>query len=101
MFAKKLVGLKVFQFYENRFLSTILHYKADNHVEFIGPSSKSILSMGDKIMSKRIGKEAKVNIIPGFDDVIVDEAHCLKIANEIGYPVMIKASAGGGKRQSF
>lgn len=52
--------------------------------------------MGDKIMSKRIAKEAKVSIIPGFDGVINDEEHCLKVANEIGYPVMVKASAGGG-----
>ncbi len=52
--------------------------------------------MGDKIMSKRIGKEANVNIVPGYNDVITDEKHCLQIANEIGYPVMIKASAGGG-----
>jgi propionyl-CoA carboxylase alpha chain len=70
--------------------------KADVGVQFIGPSSKSIQAMGDKIMSKRIAKEAKVNIIPGFDGVITDEQHCIKIANEIGYPVMIKASAGGG-----
>jgi propionyl-CoA carboxylase alpha chain len=69
---------------------------AEAKVEFIGPSSHSILSMGDKIMSKRIAKEANVNIIPGFDGVVSDEKHCLKIANEIGYPVMIKASAGGG-----
>ena len=54
------------------------------------------MAMGDKIMSKRIAKNAKVNIIPGFDGVITDEQHCLKIANEITYPVMIKASAGGG-----
>lgn len=52
--------------------------------------------MGDKIQSKLIAKEAGVNIIPGFDGVIEDLDHCLKISNEIGYPVMIKASAGGG-----
>lgn len=52
--------------------------------------------MGDKIMSKRIAKQANVSIIPGFDGVITDETHCLKIANEIGYPIMVKASAGGG-----
>lgn len=69
---------------------------ADIGVEFIGPSSKSIMAMGDKIMSKRIAKEAKVNIIPGFDGAIKDENHCLEISNKIGYPVMIKASAGGG-----
>ena len=52
--------------------------------------------MGDKIMSKRIAKEAMVNIIPGFDGVITDEKHCIQIANQITYPIMIKASAGGG-----
>ena len=69
---------------------------AEMGVEFIGPSSKSIMAMGDKIMSKRIAKEAGVSIIPGFDGVITDEKHCLEIANQITYPVMIKASAGGG-----
>ena len=57
---------------------------ADIGVEFIGPSSKSIMSMGDKIMSKRIAKEAKVNIIPGYDGVITDEKHCIQISNQIG-----------------
>lgn len=52
--------------------------------------------MGDKIQSKLIAKEAGVNIIPGFDGVVKDLDHCLAISNEIGYPVMIKASAGGG-----
>jgi len=69
---------------------------AEIGVEFIGPSSKSIMAMGDKIMSKRIAKQANVHIIPGFDGVIKDEKHCLEISNQIGYPVMIKASAGGG-----
>jgi propionyl-CoA carboxylase alpha chain len=69
---------------------------ADIGVEFIGPSSYSIESMGDKIQSKLIAKKAGVNVIPGFDGVITDLDHCLKISNEIGYPVMIKASAGGG-----
>lgn len=68
----------------------------DIGVEFIGPSSKSINCMGDKIMSKKIAKDAGVNVIPGYDGVIDDLDHCLKISNEIGYPVMIKASAGGG-----
>ena len=58
--------------------------KADIGVEFIGPSSESIMAMGDKIMSKRIAKQANVNIIPGFDGVITDEKHCLEIANDIG-----------------
>ncbi|KRY72327.1 Propionyl-CoA carboxylase alpha chain, mitochondrial [Trichinella pseudospiralis] len=63
---------------------------------FIGPNSKAILAMGDKIQSKRIATEAKVSMIPGFDGEIKDAEMCVKVANEIGYPVMIKASAGGG-----
>uniref|UniRef100_K1PAY7 Propionyl-CoA carboxylase alpha chain, mitochondrial n=1 Tax=Magallana gigas TaxID=29159 RepID=K1PAY7_MAGGI len=69
---------------------------ADIGVEFIGPSSDSIKAMGDKIESKRIASKAKVNMIPGHDGVVEDADHCVKLANEIGYPVMIKASAGGG-----
>ncbi|KJH46335.1 putative acetyl-CoA carboxylase, biotin carboxylase subunit [Dictyocaulus viviparus] len=63
---------------------------------FIGPNSKAILDMGDKIHSKKIATAAKVNMIPGFDGEINDEDMCVKVANDIGYPVMIKASAGGG-----
>ncbi|OUC42861.1 Carbamoyl-phosphate synthase L chain, ATP binding domain protein [Trichinella nativa] len=63
---------------------------------FIGPNSKAVLAMGDKIQSKRIATEAKVSMIPGFDGEIKDAEMCVKVANEIGYPVMIKASAGGG-----
>ncbi|XP_070173853.1 propionyl-CoA carboxylase alpha chain, mitochondrial-like [Littorina saxatilis] len=65
-------------------------------VEFIGPNSESIQAMGDKIESKRIAKKAAVNMIPGYDGVVEDMDHCVKLAKEIGYPVMIKASAGGG-----
>lgn len=64
------------------------------NVAFIGPSSKSISAMGDKIMSKRIAKEANVHIIPGFDGVITDEAHCLKIANQIGTLRFWSSSSG-------
>jgi len=52
--------------------------------------------MGDKIASKKIAAEAKVSVIPGYVGLILDEAHLLKVSAEIGYPVMIKASAGGG-----
>uniref|UniRef100_A0A915A7R3 Propionyl-CoA carboxylase alpha chain, mitochondrial n=1 Tax=Parascaris univalens TaxID=6257 RepID=A0A915A7R3_PARUN len=64
--------------------------------KFIGPNSKAILAMGDKIHSKRIATEARVNMIPGYDGEINDDDECVKVANQIGYPVMIKASAGGG-----
>lgn len=65
-------------------------------VVFIGPNSQAIKAMGDKIQSKRIALDAKVSTIPGYDGVVKDEEDCVKIANQIGYPVMIKASAGGG-----
>merc|ERR1719334_1672816 len=65
-------------------------------VTFIGPNSTAIREMGDKIASKKLANDAKVNCIPGFDGVVEDAEHCVTLANEIGYPVMIKASAGGG-----
>ena len=65
-------------------------------VTFIGPGIHAINSMGDKITSKELAKDAGVNTIPGFADVIKDADHAVKIANKIGYPVMLKASAGGG-----
>ncbi len=65
-------------------------------ITFIGPSPDAIRAMGDKITSKKLSAEAGVNTVPGFMGIIEDAKHCLKIANEIGYPVMIKASAGGG-----
>ncbi|KAG0098405.1 hypothetical protein BGZ93_000183 [Podila epicladia] len=65
-------------------------------VTFIGPSQEAMASMGDKIQSKIIAKESKVNIIPGFNGVVRDVDHALEISREIGYPVMLKASAGGG-----
>ena len=52
--------------------------------------------MGDKIESKKIAKSAEVNTIPGYIGVIEDKEKAIKIADQIGYPVMIKASAGGG-----
>lgn len=69
---------------------------AEIGVEFIGPSSESINMMGDKIESKRIATKANVNMIPGHDGVVKNTDHCVELANEIGYPVMIKATAGGG-----
>ncbi|XP_068183307.1 propionyl-CoA carboxylase alpha chain, mitochondrial [Antennarius striatus] len=65
-------------------------------VTFIGPDTHAIQAMGDKIESKLIAKAAKVNTIPGFDGVVETADDAVKIAQEIGYPVMIKASAGGG-----
>nr|XP_035149234.1 propionyl-CoA carboxylase alpha chain, mitochondrial isoform X4 [Callithrix jacchus] len=65
-------------------------------VIFIGPDTHAIQAMGDKIESKLLAKKAKVNTIPGFDGVVKDAEEAVRIAREIGYPVMIKASAGGG-----
>jgi propionyl-CoA carboxylase alpha chain len=63
---------------------------------FIGPGAKSMAALGDKIESKKLAKKAGVNTIPGYMDVIKDGKEAVKIARDIGYPVMIKASAGGG-----
>lgn len=65
-------------------------------VKFIGPDTHALQAMGDKIESKLIAKTAGVNTIPGFDGVVKNTKDAVKIAREIGYPVMIKASAGGG-----
>lgn len=65
-------------------------------IAFIGPNVKAIEVMGDKIQSKKFASEAKVSTVPGYLGEIADAAEALKIAGEIGYPVMIKASAGGG-----
>jgi len=63
---------------------------------FIGPGEKAITSMGDKITSKKIAADAGVSTVPGYMGLIADEDEAAKIASQIGYPVMIKASAGGG-----
>ncbi|HAW92159.1 TPA: 3-methylcrotonyl-CoA carboxylase [Candidatus Azambacteria bacterium] len=69
---------------------------ADNGIAFIGPNIRAIEVMGDKIESKKFANEAKVNTVPGYLGVIETAEEAVKIANDIGYPVMIKASAGGG-----
>ena len=65
-------------------------------IAFIGPKAHSIAAMGDKIASKKLANEAKVNTIPGYNDPIPSAERAVEIAQGIGYPVMIKASAGGG-----
>ncbi len=65
-------------------------------IVFIGPKHYSIAAMGDKIASKKLALEAKVNTIPGFNEAIDTPEQAVEIAKKIGYPVMIKASAGGG-----
>jgi propionyl-CoA carboxylase alpha chain len=68
----------------------------DEGMAFIGPRHFSIAAMGDKIASKKLANEARVNTIPGWNDAIESADRAVEIARDIGYPVMIKASAGGG-----
>jgi propionyl-CoA carboxylase alpha chain len=69
---------------------------ADNDIAFIGPPIDAIAAMGDKIESKKLALKAGVNVVPGFVGEIDSTEHAVEIANGIGYPVMMKASAGGG-----
>ena len=69
---------------------------AKEGIAFIGPPVNAIAAMGDKIESKKLAMEAGVNVVPGFVGEIDDTEHAVRISNEIGYPVMMKASAGGG-----
>lgn len=78
---------------ENRHFQKLLEA---NGVSFIGPPGPAITAMGDKLQSKLLAKKANVSTVPGFLGAIKDDAQVIKISNEIGYPVMIKASAGGG-----
>ncbi|EXI69588.1 MAG: 2-oxoglutarate carboxylase small subunit [Candidatus Accumulibacter adjunctus] len=68
----------------------------ESGIVFIGPKHYSVAAMGDKIASKKLAMEAGVNTIPGYNAEIADAAQAVSIASGIGYPVMIKASAGGG-----
>jgi acetyl-CoA carboxylase biotin carboxylase subunit len=67
-------------------------------ITFIGPPPEAMRLLGDKVEAKKLAKKAGVDLVPGSDGVVADEAQGLKIAGEIGYPVMIKAVAGGGGR---
>ena len=69
---------------------------AKENIAFIGPPVGAIAAMGDKIESKKLAMQAGVNVVPGFVGEIEDTEHAVRISNEIGYPVMMKASAGGG-----
>lgn len=66
------------------------------NIEFIGPSVDAMSKLGDKVTAKEIAKAAKVPLVPGSDGLVATEAEALQIANRIGYPVLIKATAGGG-----
>ncbi|HZZ44131.1 MAG TPA: acetyl-CoA carboxylase biotin carboxylase subunit [Tepidisphaeraceae bacterium] len=67
-------------------------------IEFIGPPVSAMAAVGDKVACKKLAKKAKVPTVPGSDGAVDDEKVALKIAQEIGYPVIIKAAAGGGGR---
>jgi propionyl-CoA carboxylase alpha chain len=69
---------------------------AEKGIVFIGPGAEAIQAMGDKIESKKLAQRAGVNSVPGHLGVVRDETEAVRIAQEIGYPVMLKASAGGG-----
>ena len=69
---------------------------AEAGIAFIGPKTHAIEAMGDKITSKKLADKAGVNTIPGFTSVLRDGDHAVEIANQLGYPVMLKATAGGG-----
>lgn len=69
---------------------------AEHGIAFIGPPPNAIAAMGDKIESKKLAEKAGVSVVPGHIGEIDDTEHAVKIAGEIGYPVMMKASAGGG-----
>ena len=71
---------------------------ADHDITFIGPDPKHIRTMGDKVMAKQTAKEAGIPCVPGSDGAVLSDTDALEIADSIGYPVLIKASAGGGGR---
>jgi acetyl-CoA carboxylase biotin carboxylase subunit len=83
------------------FLSENAHFAEicrECKIEFIGPSPQAMAAVGDKVQCKRLAKKAKVPTVPGSEGEVEDEKQALKIAREIGYPVIIKAAAGGGGR---
>jgi acetyl-CoA carboxylase biotin carboxylase subunit len=68
------------------------------NIDFIGPTPESMAKLGDKNSARRLAKEANVPVVPGSEGLIEDEESAVRIAHEIGFPVLIKATAGGGGR---
>lgn len=68
----------------------------EHGITFVGPKASAIAAMGDKIQSKLLARASGVHCIPGFDGEVESSQQAVQIANQIGYPVMVKASAGGG-----
>jgi acetyl-CoA carboxylase biotin carboxylase subunit len=71
---------------------------ADHHLTFIGPAPVHIRTMGDKVLAKKTAKEAGIPCVPGSDGAVASEDEAVRIAEETGFPVLLKASAGGGGR---
>jgi acetyl-CoA carboxylase biotin carboxylase subunit len=70
----------------------------DCGIAFIGPPVEAMQLLGDKVQARKLAREARVHVVPGSDGAIDEESEALKLANKMGYPVMIKAAAGGGGR---
>lgn len=70
----------------------------ETNAKFIGPHHQAIIAMGDRITSKKIASSAGVNVIPGFEGIIDSANGAVRAASEIGFPVMIKATSGGGEK---
>lgn len=68
------------------------------NIEFIGPSHEAMAKLGDKNTARRLAREASVPTVPGSEGLVADEAEAMRLAREIGFPVLVKASAGGGGR---
>ena len=80
----------------NRLITNLNAALEDNGIIFLGPTAYAMDALGDKIHSKKLAKEHGVNTIPGYIGEVEKPADILRVAHEIGYPVMVKASAGGG-----
>jgi acetyl-CoA carboxylase biotin carboxylase subunit len=78
---------------ENAHFAEVCH---DSSIAFIGPSHEAMALLGDKVSARKIALEAKVPVVPGSDGLVTTEDEALRVANAIGYPVLIKATAGGG-----
>ena len=70
----------------------------DCHIEFIGPSPEAMAMLGDKLLCRKMARETKTPIFPGSKQAIQDDEAAVKLANEIGYPVIVNAAAGAGPR---